>query len=109
MATAAIVFLTVRYLIKLSRSFFNENVAIVASQHGLGFGRLYVYTNPDAVRLKDLQDAFGLDLESTPIFLDVKSKETADTLYSKVTQDLDPPAEALNRSASGSRRRQIMV
>ena len=72
LATAAIVFFAVRYLIKLSRSFFHENVSIVAKQHGLGFGRLYVYTNPDSVRLKDLQDAFGLDLESTPIFLDVQ-------------------------------------
>jgi hypothetical protein len=89
MATAAIiVFVGVRYLLTLSRAFFRENVAVVARQHGLGFGRLYVYTNPDAVRLRDLQDAFGLDLESTPIFLDVKSKETADTIYSKVTQDL---------------------
>jgi hypothetical protein len=88
-AAAVVVFLTVRYLIKLSRSFFHENVATVAKQHGLGFGRLYVYTNPDAVRLKDLQDAFGLDLESTPIFLDIKAKETADTIYSKVTQDLN--------------------
>ena len=86
-ATAAIV-VAVRYLITLSRSFFHENVSLVARQHALGFGRLYVYTNPDAIRLKDLQDAFGLDLESTPIFLDIKSKETADTLYSRVTQDL---------------------
>jgi hypothetical protein len=88
LASAAIVFFAVRYLIKLSRSFFHENVALVARQHALGFGRLYVYTNPDAVRLKDMQDAFGIDLESTPIFLDMRSRETADTLYSKVTADL---------------------
>jgi hypothetical protein len=88
LASAAIVFFAVRYLIKLSRSFFNENVALVAKQHALGFGRLYVYTNPDAVRLKDMQDAFGIDLESTPIFLDLRSREAADTLYSKVTADL---------------------
>jgi hypothetical protein len=88
LASAAIVFFAVRYLIKLSRSFFRENVALVAKQHALGFGRLYVYTNPDTARLKDMQDAFGLDLESTPIFLDMRSRETADTLYAKVTQDL---------------------
>jgi hypothetical protein len=89
-ATAAVVFIAVRYLIKLSGSFFQQNVSTVAKQHALGFGRLYVYTNPEAGRLKDLQDAFGLDLESTPIFLDIKAKETADTIYSRLTQDLGP-------------------
>lgn len=89
-ATTVVVLFAVRYLIKLSGSFFQQNVSTVAKQHALGFGRLYVYTNPDAVRLKDLQDAFGLDLESTPIFLDIKAKETADTIYSKLTQDLGP-------------------
>ncbi len=88
LACAVVVVFAVRYLLKLASSFFQQNVSIVARQHGLGFGRLYVYTNPDIVRLKDLQDAFGLDLESTPIFLDIKARETADTIYSKVTQDL---------------------
>jgi hypothetical protein len=88
LGTALIVFVGVKYLFGLSRSFFHENVTLVARQHALGFGRLYVYSNPDAVRLKDLQDAFGLDLDNTPIFLDIKAKETADTIYSKVTQDL---------------------
>jgi hypothetical protein len=70
LSAALIVFVAVRYLTKLSRSFFHENASTVAKQ------------------LKDLQDAFGLDLESTPIFLDIKAKETADTIYSRVTQDL---------------------
>jgi hypothetical protein len=87
-AAVLIVFFAVRYLLALSRSFFRENVALAAREHALGFGRLYVYTNPDAVRLKDLQDAFGLDLDSTPIFLDIKSRETANSIYSTVTQDL---------------------
>jgi hypothetical protein len=91
-ATTAVVLFAVRHLIKLSGSFFQQNVSTVAKQHALGFGRLYVYTNPDAIRLKDLQDAFGLDLDLTPIFLDIKTKETADTIYSKLTQDLGPAA-----------------
>jgi hypothetical protein len=87
-----IVFIAVRYLVRLSGSFFQQNVETAAKQHGLGFGRLFVYANPDSVRLKDLQDAFGLDLDSTPIFLDIKAKEANASIYSKLTQDFGSPS-----------------
>jgi hypothetical protein len=104
----AIVLVAVGYLMRLSRSFFREHVTLLARLEALRFGRLFVYTNPDMTRPRDLHDAFEMNLE-TSSFGDAEAKNVADSIYARVAEDLgltdrDVVRLQVPRRARGARR-----
>jgi hypothetical protein len=83
----AVVLAVVGYLMRLSRMFFREHVTLLARLEALRFGRLYVYTNPDMTRPRDLHDAFEMNLD-TSSFGQTEVRSVADSIYARVAEDL---------------------
>jgi len=98
-ALSAYIFVAIKYLISLARSFLHEASTLRDRRHALRFGRLYSYLKKGEVNLDDLQKSFQWNIVSNSSFLDINSSAITETLMHKFaevgTAIANSPTEAL--------------
>lgn len=83
-ALSAYIYVTVKYLIALGRSFLHEASVLRERRHALRFGRLYAYLKKGDITLKELQTSFDWNRTTNTSFLDVNPSTITETLLHKV-------------------------
>lgn len=88
LAFSAFIFVAVKYLIALSRSFFHEATHLLERRHALRFGRLWLYQNPKVPNIDDMMKAFNWNKETTSAFLDIRPEVMTRTIFNDVIDAL---------------------
>lgn len=83
-ALSAYIYVTVKYLIALGRSFLHEASVLRERRHALRFGRLYAYLKKGDVTLKELQNSFDWNRTTNTSFLDVNPSTITETLLHRL-------------------------
>lgn len=108
-ALSAYIYVTVKYLIALGRSFLHEASVLRERRHSLRFGRLFAYLKKGDVTLKELQDSFDWNRTTNTSFLDVNPSTITETLLHKVadavikapTETIKIIAEQISKTTKG--------
>ncbi len=80
----AYIYVSVKLLISLSRSFFHEGLSLFERRHALRFGRMYLYLKKGEVSEKWLETFFQWNKETKTSFLDMKPEVVTETLLHKL-------------------------
>ncbi len=80
----AYIYVSVKLLISLSRSFFHEGLSLFERRHALRFGRMYIYLKKGVVSEKWLETFFQWNKETKTSFLDMKPEVVTETLLHKL-------------------------
>lgn len=88
LAFSAFIFVAVKYLIALSRSFFHEATHLLERRHALRFGRLWLYQNTKVPNIDDIMKAFNWNKETTSAFLDIRPEVMTRTIFNDVVDAL---------------------
>ncbi|GAA4748454.1 hypothetical protein GCM10023350_36730 [Nocardioides endophyticus] len=96
LALAAIIYVSVKWFVALASSFFHEAVSLWERRHALRFGRLYMYLNPDEVKLADVETAFQWNKQSATSFMEISPAAITDTVFNKLVDAMAtaPPETA---------------
>ena len=80
----AYIYVSVKLLISLSRSFFHEGLSLFERRHALRFGRMYLYLKKGVVSEKWLETFFQWNKETKTSFLDITPELVTETLLHKL-------------------------
>ena len=84
LGVTAYIYVSVKLLISLSRSFFHEGLSLFERRHALRFGRMYLYLKKGVVSEKWLETFFQWNKETKTSFLDMKPEVVTETLLHKL-------------------------
>lgn len=76
---SGVALVSVKWMVALARSYFHENVTLLARRHALRFGRMYVYLNPDDTDIDHLLKAFDWNRGGSSSFLGISVGEVTQT------------------------------
>ena len=96
-AISAYIFVAVKYLISLGRSFLHEASVLRERRHSLRFGRLYAYLKKGDIKFSELLESFDWNKMAITSFLDVNPSAIAETLLHKFIESTSP-AKAIEAS-----------
>ncbi|NTV60611.1 MAG: hypothetical protein HGA77_04810 [Chlorobiaceae bacterium] len=80
----AYIYICVKLLLSLARSFFHEGLSLFERRHALRFGRMYIYLKKGNVSEKWLERFFQWNKETKTSFLDMKPEVLTETLMHKL-------------------------